>query len=124
MILVAKAIRLCIISIMIYHMIDSTLKYRQYKTVIKSEFKYFEEGDLPSLTLCPRDPDWKYVTKKLFQDSKLAQGKLIKYEFKKINDSKANLSIDVGYHHSSKPNNYLSPFEDKQYFSLMTDLII
>ncbi len=92
----AKAIRLCIISILIYHLIDSTLKYRQYKTVIKSEFKYFDQGDLPSMTLCPRDPGWKYVGKNLCQDSNLARGKLIIYEFINMNDSETNWSIDVG----------------------------
>ncbi len=45
-------------------MIDSTLKYREYKTVIKSEFNYFEEGDLPSLTFCPRDRGWNKLKDK------------------------------------------------------------
>jgi hypothetical protein len=46
-------IRILIISMMIYHMIDMALKYGEYNTVIKSEFKYYEAGDLPSFTLCP-----------------------------------------------------------------------
>src|SRR5882757_4543557 len=54
---------LSIITIMIYQLIDVTINYRQYHTIIKSDFTYFESGDLPSLTFCPSDYHWNYVNK-------------------------------------------------------------
>src|ERR1700722_11800322 len=55
-----KAIKLLIILLMCYQLIDLTLEYREYKTIIKSELKHFESSDLPSITLCRKDHDWKY----------------------------------------------------------------
>src|ERR1700735_3638976 len=54
---------LSIITIMIYQLINVTINYRQYPTIIKSDFIYFESGDLPSLTFCPSDYDWHFVSK-------------------------------------------------------------
>src|SRR5882672_7092071 len=54
---------LSIITIMIYQLIDVTINYRQYPTIIKSDHIYFESGDLPSLTFCPSDYHWDFVSK-------------------------------------------------------------
>src|SRR5581483_11599460 len=53
---------LSIITIMIYQLIDVTMNYLQYPTILKSDLKYFESGDLPSLTFCPIDYDWDFVS--------------------------------------------------------------
>src|ERR1700733_2922512 len=58
-----KLFKILIILIMSYQLIDLTLKYRQYKTIIKSELKYFEFGDLPSITLCRDDHNWHFERK-------------------------------------------------------------
>src|SRR5882757_9919550 len=52
-----------IITIMIYQLIDVTINYLQYPTIIKTDLTYFSSGDLPSLTFCPSDYDfeWKYA---------------------------------------------------------------
>ena len=60
---VHKLFKLSIISIMIYQLVDVTLNYRQYRTIIKSDLKYFESGDLPSVTLCRHDHDWQFEKK-------------------------------------------------------------
>src|SRR5258706_13065518 len=52
-----------IITIMIYQLIDVTINYRQYPTIIKSDLTNFESGDLPSLTFCPSDYHWDLVGK-------------------------------------------------------------
>src|ERR1700742_5218470 len=54
---------LSIITIMIYQLIDVTINYRQYPTIIKSDFTYFSSGDLPSLIVCPSDYHWDFVSK-------------------------------------------------------------
>jgi hypothetical protein len=59
----SKLIKLILISGMIYQLIDVTIKYRKYPTIIKSDLKYFESGDLPSMTLCRNDYDWHFVEK-------------------------------------------------------------
>jgi len=35
----------------------------EISTIIKSDLKYFESGDLPSLTLCRNDYDWQFIGK-------------------------------------------------------------
>src|SRR5947209_1878343 len=59
---------LSIITIMIYQLIDVTINYRQYPTIIKSDFKYFSSGDLPSLTFCLSDYHWDFVNKSVVND--------------------------------------------------------
>src|ERR1700722_4637439 len=59
----SKLIKLIIISVMIYQVIDMTIKYRKYPTIIKSDLKYFESGDLPSITICRKDHDWQFEGK-------------------------------------------------------------
>src|SRR5882762_3224377 len=54
---------LSIITIMIYQLIDVTINYLQYPTIIKTDLTYFESGDLPSLTFCPSNNDWDFVSK-------------------------------------------------------------
>ena len=54
---------LSIITIMIYQLIDVTINYLQYPTIIKTDLTYFESGDLPSLTFCPSDYHWDFVSK-------------------------------------------------------------
>src|SRR3984885_10672819 len=54
---------LSIITIMIYQLIDLTINYRQYPTIIKTDLTYFESGDLPLLTFCPSDYDWDFMSK-------------------------------------------------------------
>src|ERR1700736_3498485 len=55
--------KILLVSTMIYQLIDLTFEYRQYKTIIKSDLKYFESGDLPSVTLCRKDHDWRFKEK-------------------------------------------------------------
>src|SRR5258708_3492915 len=59
----SKLIKLILISGMIYQVIDVTIKYRKYPTIIKSDLKYFQSGDLPSITLCRNDDDWQFAEK-------------------------------------------------------------
>src|SRR5581483_11927352 len=54
---------LVINTIMIYQLIDVTINYLQYPTIIKTDLTYFESGDLPSLTFCPSDYNWDFVSK-------------------------------------------------------------
>src|SRR5580704_4360194 len=56
---------LSIMTIMIYQLIDVTINYLQYPTIIKSDLTYFESGDLPSLTVCSSDYHWDFVSKLL-----------------------------------------------------------
>src|ERR1700733_2048099 len=69
-----------IITIMIYQLIDVTINYLQYPTIIKTDLTYFESGDLPSLTLCPRDYHWDFVNKSVYY-SNLAGTDIFRYEF-------------------------------------------
>src|SRR5581483_2697931 len=59
---------LSIITIMIYQLIDVTVNYLQYPTLIKSDLTYFQSGDLPSLTLCPSYYHWDFAFKTLYID--------------------------------------------------------
>src|SRR5580698_530844 len=59
----SKLIKLILISIMMYQIIDMTIEYRKYPTIIKSDLKYFQSGDLPSITLCRKDHDWQFEEK-------------------------------------------------------------
>src|SRR5581483_2826028 len=54
-----------IITIMIYQLIDVTINYLQYPTIIKSDLTYFQSDDLPSLTFCPSDYHWHFVNKSI-----------------------------------------------------------
>ena len=75
-----------IITIMIYQLIDVTINYRQYPTIIKSDFTYFESGDFPSLTFCPRDYHWDFV-------SKFVRSGFLHYEFSYNIQKKVTLII-------------------------------
>jgi len=79
---------------------------------------------LPSFTLCPRDHDWEYVEKKRFKNNDLSRGNIIKYKFQNTKDLKRKWSIDVVYQPLSKLQHYSPPFENEQYLSSMTDLIL
>src|ERR1700733_10214368 len=71
---------LSIITIMIYQLIDLTINYRQYPTIIKTDLTYFESGDLPSLTFCPSDYHWDFVSKSQVNNN-LFDGNRFRYEF-------------------------------------------
>src|SRR5258706_13435479 len=58
-----------IITIMIYQLIDVTINYLQYPTIIKTDLTYFQSGDLPSLTFCPSNNDWVFVYKKIYNEN-------------------------------------------------------
>jgi hypothetical protein len=73
---VSNLFKLLLISTIIYQLIDLTIKYRQYKTIIKSDLKYFESGDLPSMTLCRNDHDWRFENK-----LRMLENEWIKYQF-------------------------------------------
>src|SRR5579859_4560989 len=55
--------KLFIYFIILYLICDFTTQYLRYKTVVNSELKYFKGKELPSLTLCRKDHDWKFVRK-------------------------------------------------------------
>jgi len=61
---------------MIYQLIDMTINYRQYPTIIKSDLTYFESGDLPSLTFCSSDYHWDFVSKSVVNYMSKTQFKL------------------------------------------------
>ena len=69
---------LSIITIMIYQLIDVTINYRQYPTIIKSDLTYFESGDLPSLTFCSSDYHHDFVNKLVINN---IIASVIQYEF-------------------------------------------
>src|ERR1700733_13670007 len=55
--------KLILISTMTYQLIDVTIKYLKYPTIIKSDLKYFESGDLPWITICRENNDWHFERK-------------------------------------------------------------
>src|SRR5580704_5086785 len=63
-----NCIKLFIYFIMLYQVYDFTAQYFRYHTVVKSELKYFEGKELPSLTLCRKDHDWKFASKEWWSD--------------------------------------------------------
>src|ERR1700723_2455945 len=69
---------LSIITIMIYQLMDVTMNYLQYPTIIKSNLTYFESGDLPSLTFCRSDYDWDFVSKLVINNVKRC---ILRYNF-------------------------------------------
>jgi hypothetical protein len=94
-------------STMIYQLIDVTLKYRKYPTLIKSDLKYFEFGDLPAMTLCRKDHDWRFESKRKDSD------RSILYHFRYNSSQQWAMQVQL----SSPPKNW-----DK-YFNSMSVLI-
>jgi hypothetical protein len=81
----SKPIKILIFFLMSIQLIDLTLNYREYKTIMKTDIKYFT-GDLPSITLCRRDHDWKFDNKSILEENK------IEYKFVYTNNQKMNIS--------------------------------
>src|ERR1700742_1293308 len=77
-----KLFKLLIVSTMIYQLIDLTLEYRKYKTIVKSDLKYFESGDLPSITLCRKYYDWQLTNK-----SRMFRNEGMIYQFAYIDEN-------------------------------------
>jgi hypothetical protein len=67
-------------------LIDLTLNYRQYKTIIKTDIKKFTQGDFPSITLCKHEHDWK------FDKKSIVSGNGIEYTFVYTNNQKMNIT--------------------------------
>ena len=84
---------LSIITIMIYQLIDVTINYLQYPTIIKSDLIYFESGDLPSLTFCPSDYDWDFVSKSIANNAFDYYGFNYKFAYNIQQKSHTNNSI-------------------------------
>ena len=118
---VHKLFNLLLITTMIYQLIHVTLNYRQYRTIIKTELEYFESGDLPSLTFCRRDHDWRFEKKEKVND----EYKSIEYEFGYNND----ILIDKPQqkwklHVQLFPIPISQAWDDDDYYASMTDVMI
>ncbi len=105
---------------MMIQLIDVTLKYRQYKTNIKSDIKYFEEGNFPAMTLCRKDADWKFVRKTVNKTNNV-----IYYQFQYLIGNKTDkkqiwvISFDL----QSWETELEIPWLNHDYYSLITDII-
>src|SRR5258705_6938791 len=84
---------LSIITIMIYQLIDVTINYLQYPTIIKSDLTYFESGDLPSLTFCPSDYHWDFVSKSVDNDTIVVDSIQYKFAYNIQQKSHTNNSV-------------------------------
>src|SRR5581483_1550170 len=87
--------KLFIYFIMLYQLCDFTAQYFSYHTVVKSELKYFEGKDLPSLTLCRKDHDWKFARKKKWKESEESEIFYQDYVFDYLNNNE-NESFRIG----------------------------
>src|SRR5581483_5649898 len=108
-----------IITIMIYQLINVTINYLQYPTIIKSDLTYFESGDLPSLTFCHSDYDWQFTSKV-------------------VNNKTSFIEYDFAYNSQQKSHNdnsvkqiwylilSLKPkvLNGEEYFAIMSDVMI
>jgi len=84
-ILVDKSIKILIVSLMFIQLIDLTLNYRKYKTIMKTDIKYFT-GELPSITFCKHDLDWK------FDNKSIVDGNRIEYRFVYTNNQEMDIT--------------------------------
>src|ERR1700735_5155801 len=87
-----NCIKLFIYFIMLYQVCDFTAQYFRYKTVVKIELKLFQGKELPSLTLCRKDHDWKFARKKKWRESEKTYQD---YEFDYLNNNE-NKSFRIG----------------------------
>ncbi len=112
---------LSIITIMIYQLIDVTINYRQYLTIIKSDLTYFESGDLPSLTFCSSDYHYDFVNKFVINN---IIASVIRYEFA------YNIQQKSHTNNSMKQIWYLNLMlkpkilNHEEYFGIMSDVMI
>ena len=112
---------LSIITIMIYQLIDVTINYRQYPTIIKSDLTYFQSGDLPSLTLCRNDHDWQFADKRKHNHYQSSQ---IEYAFV-YNSQPQSKSNEMGKQYWLLSLLFRPEiFNFNEYYSTMADVII
>ena len=111
---------LSIITIMIYQLIDVTINYRQYPTIIKSDYTYFESGDLPSLTFCPSYYDWDLVSKSV-ENSKSSS---LSYEFAYNIQQKSHTNNSVRQIWNIHLILLPKVLNVDEYFAIMSDVMI
>src|SRR5581483_7009180 len=115
-----NAIKLLIIILMSFQLIDLTLKYREYKTIIKSEIKQFESGDLPSITLCRKDHDWRFRKKQRSGNKWRSELEYLS-AYDCYNETEHYWKIVIAM---NKMENYQVPWMNEDYYDSMTDIII
>src|SRR5581483_4459782 len=115
---------LSIITIMIYQLIDVTINYLQYPTIIKSDLTYFSSGDLPSLTFCPSDYHWDFVNKSVIEDLKIMSMSGIQYNFVYNMHQKSHINNSIKQIWTLKLSFNPKVLNDDGYFAIMSDVLI
>src|SRR5581483_4261413 len=90
-------IKLFIYFILLYQICDFTVQYFSYQTVVKSELKYFEGKELPSLTLCRKDHDWKFTGKGTWKESEESEIIYQEYVFDYLNNNEKSFEIFIQF---------------------------
>ncbi len=119
-----NCIKLIIFCLMFYQIIEFTVQYLSYATVVKTELKFFKGKELPSITICCKDHDWRFSRKEMVMYEK--DFNYLNYQFDYLkNNASESFELDIAISQwYGNIEQIFPPFEENEYFDEMTEVII